>query len=302
MEKDLRKILQIITNAPESFLNRLSETEQSIYNKVITVVKELNIDKSGNIRPSVANLKRLNEIKSQLSKSLLSKQYLHSVAEYVKQFQVIATLQNQAYDTKKTISKTITHTAIDNTIESLTGKGYTANIVNRLREVIQISITSGGSYKDLLSNLKDLLVGDEEKQSIIKKQLQTPVVDALSIFSAEHTKLITQDLNYEWFMYVGSNKTTTREFCEHLTNKKYVHISEIPEIVQGEIDGHQCKLGKNNLPLGMFEDTNAQNFQINRGGYNCGHQLYPISKEQVPPDLRMKFDKDIQKSNNQSKN
>lgn len=298
MEKDLQKILKIIANAPDKFIEQLSTTEQDIYKKVLGIVKQLDIDSSGNIKPSTANLKKLNEIKMQLSRSLLSKEYIGSVKEYVKQFQTIAALQNQSFDTRKPISKTITNVAIDNTIETLTGKGYADTVVNKLREVIQTSITSGGSYKDLTVNLEKLIVGDKEKQSIIKKQVQTPVVDALSIFSAEHTKLITADLNYEWFMYVGSNITTTREFCEHLTGKRYIHVSEIPIIITGLIDGHQCKLGKNGLPLGMFEDTNAHNFQVNRGGYNCRHQLYPISNDQVPLHIRMKFEKDLGKEAN----
>ncbi|PXV61177.1 hypothetical protein CLV62_12510 [Dysgonomonas alginatilytica] len=299
MEKDLQKVLKIISNAPDNFIGQLSKTEQEVYKKILGVVKDLDVDSSGNIRASIANLKKLNEIKTQLFKALLSKEYLSSVKEYVRQFSIVANLQNQSFDSKKPISKVVTNTAIDNTLETLTGKGYTETVVSKIRDVIRTSVTTGGSYKDLTLNLEKLIVGDE-KQSLIKKQVQTPVVDALSIFSAEHTKLITADLNYEWFIYVGSNKTTTREFCEHLTDKKYVHTSEIPDIVNGLIDGHQCKLGKDGLPLGMFEDTTANNFQVNRGGYNCGHQLYPISKEQVPLQLRMRFEDNIGKYANKN--
>lgn len=295
MEKDLLKILQIITDAPEQFIKQLSKTEQAIYAKVLGIIKELDIDASGNIRSSTANLKKLNEIKKQLSKSLLSKDYLNSVKNYVKQFQIIAALQNELFDVKKTISKTITDVAIDNTLETLTGKGYTETTISKLRDVIQTSVVSGGSFKDLTMNLEKLIAGETETQSIIKRQVQTPVIDALSIFSAQHTKLITDDLNYEWYMYVGSNKTTTRELCEYLTRKKYVHKSELPDIVKGKIDGHQCKLGKNGLPLGMFEGTTADNFQVNRGGYNCGHQLYPISGSQIPFNLRIKFESNLGK-------
>lgn len=290
MEKDLRKILRIITNAPDNFIDQLSKTEQVVYQKVLEIIKELDIDLSGNIKSSTANLKKLNEIRTQLGKSLLSKEYLASVKEFVSQFQTIAKLQNKTFDTGKAISKTITNVAIDNTLETLTGKGYTNTVIKRLRDVIQTSVTSGGSYKDLSVNLENLITGDGERQSIIKRQIQTSVSDALSIFSAEHTKLITAGLNFEWFTYVGSNIETTREFCEHLTKKEFVHTSEIPQIIGGYINGHQCKLGRNGLPLGMFDDTNAQNFQVNRGGYNCRHQLYPISKEKVPLHLRIKHE------------
>lgn len=295
MEKNLQYLLKIITNAPDGFIEQLSKTEQDIYKKVLNVVKELDIDSSGNIKTSTANLKKLNEIKTQLAKSLLSKEYLSSVKDYVRQFQIISSLQSKLLGIQKPISKILTETAVDNTIETLTGKGYTDTVVNKLRDVIQTSITSGGLYKDLTENLNKLIISDNEKQSIISRQVQTPVVDALSIYSAEHMKIITDDLDYEWFEYVGSNKETTRELCEHLTLKRFIHISEIPEIVTGMIDGHQCKLGKNGLPLGMFEDTNAQNFRVNRGGYNCGHQLYPISKNMVPLHIRLKYENDPHK-------
>lgn len=287
---NLSKILQIIHNAPESFTDHLYKVEKDIYEAILNIIKGIDTDSSGNIKPSTSNLKKLNEIKMKLDKILLSKEYQSYVKEFVKEFNVIATLQNSLFESNKPISKNITETAINNTLDTLTGKGYTSTVINKLRDVIQTSIISGGSYKDLTDHLNKLLISSDDKHSIIKKQIQTPAVDALSVFSAEHTKLITDDLGLDWFMYVGSNKTTTREFCEHLTEKKYVHKSEIPSIVEGLIDGHQCKAGKNGLPLGMFEDTNAANFQVNRGGYNCGHQLVPISKEAVPIHLRSKFE------------
>jgi len=78
-----------------------------------------------------------------------------------------------------------------------------------------------------------------------------------------------------------------------MTKKHYIHISEIPTLISGIIDGHQCKLGSNGLPLGMFEDTNEQNFETNRGGYNCRHLLYPVKKSNVPKNIRDTFEKKI---------
>ncbi len=292
MDANRKKILQIITNAPDDFIKQLSKTERDLYNKVLILVKELDIDSSGRIKASVANIKRLNGIRSELRKSLLSKKYISSVENFVRQFSIVSVLQLADFNIKKSaISKAITETAINNTIESLTGKGYADIIVNRLRDVIQTSITSGGSYKDLAAELERQIIGSEQKPGIVKKRFEMPVRDALSIYSAEHLKLITADLGYEWFEYVGSNIKTTREFCLHMTKKHYVHISEIPTLISGMIDGHQCKLGSNGLPLGMFEDTNEQNFETNRGGYNCRHLLYPVKKNNVPESIRIRFEK-----------
>ncbi|MBQ7388047.1 MAG: hypothetical protein IJW01_01540 [Paludibacteraceae bacterium] len=111
------------------------------------------------------------------------------------------------------------------------------------------------------------------------------------IFTAQNNKLLTDDLETEWFMYTGSNIETTREFCQHLTEKKYIHRSEIPTILTGKIDDHQCEIyDKTGLPYGMIEGTTPENFQVNCGGWNCRHQLVPVADAVVPADVRRRFE------------
>jgi hypothetical protein len=101
---------------------------------------------------------------------------------------------------------------------------------------------------------------------------------------------MTKDLGLEWFMYTGSNIETTREFCEVLTKKKWIHKSEIPTILTGKIDDYQCEIyPKTGLPKGMIADTTPENFQCNCGGWNCRHQLIPVAEAAVPADVRAKF-------------
>ncbi|MDR1553006.1 MAG: hypothetical protein LBS69_06035 [Prevotellaceae bacterium] len=95
------------------------------------------------------------------------------------------------------------------------------------------------------------------------------------------------DIDSDWYMYVGSNLTNTRKFCEYLTKKKYIHKSEIPGILKGNIDRHKCKINpETGLPYGLINGTNPQNFIIFCGGWNCGHQLVPMAAEAVPADIR----------------
>ena len=111
------------------------------------------------------------------------------------------------------------------------------------------------------------------------------------IFTAQNNKLQTDDLDTEWFMYTGSNIETTREFCQHLTKKKYIHRSEIPTILTGKIDDHQCEIyDKTGLPYGMIEGTTPENFQVNCGGWNCRHQLVPVADAVVLADVRRRFE------------
>jgi hypothetical protein len=134
-----------------------------------------------------------------------------------------------------------------------------------------------------------ILTNDTGEGSLMRytKQITT---DAINQYSAQYHTLIAQDLQFNWGRYVGSNITTSREFCILLTKKQWVHKSELPLIIIGHIDGHDCKLSRTTgLPLGMIQDTNISNFQVLRGGYNCGHQFFWVPDSAVPESVKARF-------------
>ena len=139
-------------------------------------------------------------------------------------------------------------------------------------------ITSGQSYAALTETLRKTLTDTDGGTGLLSRYAKTYATDSINHFAAEYMAAVAGDLNLEWYVYRGTNLTTTREFCELMTKKEYVHKSEIPELLKGRIDGHQCRIyDKTGLPYGMKEGTNADNFIVNRGGWNCGHQLIPCA-------------------------
>lgn len=107
----------------------------------------------------------------------------------------------------------------------------------------------------------DTTAWDEEQQANARYLLET-----------------SKDMNNEWFQYVGSNMQETRPFCLEMTEKRWIHRSEIPEIAAQDWEG-------------KIPGTNAENFRIYRGGYGCRHHIYPVSANRVPPEIREKFSK-----------
>lgn len=112
----------------------------------------------------------------------------------------------------------------------------------------------------------------------------------MNSFSRQNLQLISSDLGYQWFEYQGSNIETTRDFCEAMKKKRYVHISEFEDVIHGRFPEFKAIEGKINpktkLPYGFKEDTTAGNFPQVRGGWNCGHQLRPVAEEDVPLSIR----------------
>lgn len=289
---DLERVLEKLVDAPDAFMKKIPAVEIDIYKKILTLAKELDTDSAGKVKPTVANIKKVIGMQDQLKKVVVSKDYLNSVTDFAKAFSEVANLQNNyfsAMGADKSLSKTITDVAIRNTVDNLAGNGYQANVLSKLRNTLLSSVTSGGMYDDLIESLRNQITNSNDTPGDLSRYAQTYVTDALSTFSAEHTQLITADLDIEWYRYTGSLKTTSREFCKLLVDKEYVHKSELAELIQGHIDGHQCELGNNGLPKGMFDNTTASNLLINRGGWNCQHQFTPVSSALVPKAIKDKF-------------
>jgi hypothetical protein len=127
------------------------------------------------------------------------------------------------------------------------------------------------------------------------RYIDTIATDSLNTYAATYMQLVTEDLDLKWFRYAGSLKETSREWCIKLIGAKqqgmkYIHISQFGKLADGYILGKRVKINKKTgLPLGFKVGTNANNLFVNRGGWGCGHQFYPVSEAVVPQNLIEKF-------------
>lgn len=292
---DIHKVIDVIDSTNEKFSGSLSIHEKRLLEEVLNICKELK-STDGKIDASIENLELVNKMKARLSKVVLSKEYMKSVSQVLSGLDAIFVAQTSFF---KSLDKSITFDqkykllqkmAIENMSQGLTRAGIEANVTSKLSEMVLKSVTTGTKYADLVSDMTAFLTTDEKSQGALTRYAQTYANTAVNQYAGEVNKLATDDLGLEWFMYVGSNKETSREFCELLVKKKYIHKSELADIVQGIIDGHQCRIyERTGLPYGMIEGTNVENFQVNNGGWNCGHKLTPVNAFVVPKNLVDKF-------------
>jgi hypothetical protein len=294
MSEDLNKILNIIDNAPQAFNDKLPAIEKKIYREIIVLLKDLKTTPDGKIEAIVENLQLLNSIKGKIGKIVISKEYAKLVEDFVRNIPTVMNLQTAIYSAPAETKKMISQTAkmnIDNTLESLIGSGIKQNVVNKLYQTLITNVTAGGSYADMIETLRNSLTTNEQGEGMLVNNARLFVENALSQFAGQSNKMVADMLNSEWFRYVGNNRTTTREFCEHLTKKEWVHKSEIPTLLKGEIDGHQCEIyERTGLPKGMIDGTNEENFIVYKGGWNCNHHLMAVVNENdVPKAVRQKF-------------
>ena len=306
MAKSFHPIFDIIDGASADFDKVVEASEKKILQETLSLIKGLETDAHGNIKTTISNLKKIGVIKTRLTKIANNKQFLAGVAKLIGAFDKIYNEQKKYFDSLS--SNFVAHTnyhmgasskfelmksiAAQNVANNLTGAGLSANVTGKISDMLLRAVTTGAKYSDIVSEMHAYLLSTETSQGALSKYAKTYAVTALGQYTGQNNKLVTDDLGCEWFMYTGSTIETTREFCAHMTKKKYIHISEFADILAGKIDGHECAIyDKTGLPYGLIEGTTPENFLVNVGGWNCRHQLVPIAKEMVPAEIRAKFEK-----------
>lgn len=289
------KIIKQIDTTDEKFSSVVDAAQKRMLKEVLDLTKEFTV-KDGNIQPTVENLKLITKIKQKLNKAVVSNEYKKGVSELIKSFDVIQQYQIGYFQTIVSDLKVsekydlVRQLAIESTVTQLAESGIDANVTDKLKSILLRSVTSGGAYSNLIGEVSEFLTDTEKSQGALSRYAKTYTTTALNQFAGQTNKLITEDANFEWFRYVGSDIATTREFCDLMTDKDYFHVSEIPELLKGHIDGKKCEIyDKTGLPKGMIDGTNKDNFQTNCGGWGCRHGIYPVLTSSVPKSIRDKI-------------
>lgn len=291
-------ILKRIDEAVAKFQKVIPGIQKAIFADIQEELKRLDTT-NGKIKTTVSNIRVIVSIKNKLLRLILTPEYRKEVRDFATAFNDVTKLQNQYWQSVEStfnprpLLREIKQQAILDTVQKLTASGIGSTIQEQITNILRTNITTGGSYSALNEQLREALINTKTDGLLLKytKQITT---DSINQYSAQYTQTVSNDLGFEWFAYQGSDIKTTRPFCDAMTDFRYFHITEIPDLLAAK-DLYYIKEGKKTkvpiyekteLPHGMIPGTNPANFQINRGGYNCGHQIRPVSQALVPVDIR----------------
>jgi len=294
----IKKLIDTLDKAVLDFNESIPGIQKDIAAEIDRFVKDLETT-GDTIKASVANMRRIAAFKDRIYTIIKRSGYDSKVSEFIKSFNEVAVIQNQYFtklseDFKPTkLLEEIKKQSISSTIESLTEAGLNANLVNPINDILVKNITTGGSYAQLTNQLRDFIVTTPEKDGALERYSKQITTDSLNQYSRQYTNAISNDLGLNWFMYDGSIIQTSRAFCEACVKKKYIHRSEFPKLIKGDFPEFKAAGGeiydKTGLPSGMIKGTNPSNFPNYLGGYQCGHQLVPVSDLMVPESVKAKL-------------
>jgi hypothetical protein len=299
MPNELDKLIKQLNDSVENFNSSLNVIQADVLAEVELLLKDISLSGS-NITQSVSNLRRINTLKDRIDKVVISPEYKQRVIDFGKAFSTVEDTLDSYFSTlieeysAPEILAEIKKLAIQEVVEGLTESGIRANVSDRIGAMLQDNIEAGSKYTDMVKELKAFIVGDSETLGAMERYAGTITTDSINQYAATYNKIITDDLDMDWSVYVGALVGGSRDLCEHLIAKKYIHKSELPGIVKGKIDGVQIPINrKTGLPYGMIPGTTVNNFQVRRGGYKCNHLLLATSEERVPIEIRKRIEQTL---------
>jgi hypothetical protein len=269
---ELIKQIQELQLAIES---RMDEALPRVFAKLSDQVIDLASDLSLDPKDRAKSLKELIKLKKDIANTIITNApYQLQVAEVIKGFEMLAELSNEYitlaigdFKPKKALYEAILEANIATTKDALLGAGIRENFGTAIQEVLKDNIAGIGSRSELNKTLRKFIEGSPQDAPFLNRYIKQTTNDAVMTFNSEYIQTIAEDLDVEHYYYQGTLIADSRPFCVSRAGR-YFTTDEV--MAWPNLKGWQ----------GRMSGTNSSTIFIYRGGYNCRHQLWPVSKEQ----------------------
>lgn len=246
--------------------------------RIAAEVATLDTDALGRIRPTAANIQRINTILDRVSATLFDDKYLADVAKYLRGL--------------NTVSGTVA-----DTLRSLGADDVMLNaIARRAKAGAATQLLSTSSYRDLFGSVSSQLINgivtaaeasavlqgiaEVVDTSGIDRAVKSQIDSAPAAMQRAQTAAASEQAGIVFYRFQGRPIATTRPWCLAREGKVW-HVEEIREW------GRQAAAGQG--WDGMIDGTNEQTIFTYLGGWYgdraaCRHVLTPVLPSRVPPD------------------
>jgi len=259
--------------AEKDLLEGLTATELKIFDAVKKQISKMN-QTGGKIDFDSKNVDLVNELDQIVVRSIQKSDYPGSVNKYLQDFDSITDFNERIHEEANGIDPKEFAKAVDpfkkqfveDTLQGLTGSGVSTNFVEPLRQELFKNIVAGTSSFEVEQALRTFIQGNGETAGNLKRYVTQVSRDALNQYDGTINSRIAEEFGLDAFQYVGSLIDDSRKQCIRWTGKEVLLKKDLPAEIAWA----------NNNGTGMIPGTNADNFAVFRGGYNCRHSAIPF--------------------------
>lgn len=271
------KLETLIIGAGKVLADGILTVQDYLYNQIVKVLKDLELDDNGYIIQSASNRKIISEAITAIDVKVKTSSYQAQVENYLGTINKIDALNityfeaiSAAFKPNKQFLANLQKNTITQLENLLFNSGFQSQIKIPLAQVLNQNINSGGSFTGLLEQVKQYIKGSASVDGKLLKYVKTITRDTLFDYSRAFQQAVSSDLGLTWYCYSGGLMDKSRDFCiEHAGH--YYPQAQVES--WADLDWQ----GKN-------PDTTASSIFIYAGGFSCGHSLIPVAIEAVPPE------------------
>jgi hypothetical protein len=275
LSKDQEDIIIKIERLQASLIaemdNALPKIFTQLSDNVVGLVSELSLDPDDRAK----TLRETITLKRKISDTLINNvAYQAAVSNLIGGFEKLSALTDDymsliidGYDRKKALYNSILKVNIEQTKDLLLGAGVRDNFGAAIQEVLKSYVSGVGTTPELQKTLRAFIKGTPTQKPYLERYIKQTTSDAVMVFNREYINSISDDLNVEYFLYAGIIVTDSRPFCKARSGRVFT---------RKEVESW-ASLGKWE---GRMPNTTKTTIFSYCGGYNCQHELYPVSLEQ----------------------
>lgn len=276
-EKLADEIEKIILNVTDAYANDITGLQDSFYNRLVRILKDLELDSEGYIKQSAANRSIMNQAESAINELLPGQAFTEAVSGTLSAINTIDNLNvnyfksvSEGFNENRNFIKSLQAQTVKSIESTLLEDGLTVQVKNPLVDILNRNINSGGQFNGFLEELRTFIKGTEGVEGRILSYSRTYLSDSLFNYSRSYQEAMTADLKLDWYLWAGGIQDTSRSICvEH--SGKYLHRKEIEKISEQDWAGKRPGTTKSSIFIFV-------------GGYNCKHSLIPVSESAVPKE------------------
>ena len=258
------------------------------------VIGKLTI-KNGRILNTTANIRALSELDRNMSR--LRASYQEMINLLGKGFGEIQKLNGEYFSIAANKSKEIIKKASKASVETLNmrlGIGGNGNLLQSgwlpnliadttvlegVRQILFKNVLSQAKFTDTIKTLKEYVEGTPEKGGAYDRYMKNTLYDIYQQYDAAYSLSMANQLGLRYFIYEGGLVEDSRDFCRE--HNGHVYTTENAEGWATWVPADSIHIDtfkqKDEYSIPSYLGYPGYNPLIDRGGYNCRHQLSYIS-------------------------
>lgn len=281
IRRESGKISDLFEKIPREFLAETRALERELLRQAVNLLDELEYtnEKPPRVKVNSANIRRVVQITERVKGLAIGPKFTEALNKWMggldgsarQSLELFRRLIGEQVATPQASRELLTVLKGD-IYQGITNTGLSYNVIQPLKQELLSGVGGRGTRADLSAILNRFLVSTPEQLSFLQNHFSQNAFDNFSTANRAFMESVAEETGIEFYRYSGGTVKDTREFCRKRVGN-YYHKKEIE--AWGRITQWQ---GRNRAT------TPATIFAL-LGGYNCMHQILPVSVTSVPSEV-----------------